>query len=293
MPLRVVVLCSAAVGALALPAMAHATHVAQPISVGARTVVPAGGTTTLALSCPGSSVALNAAVTRHGDGVRLRRSIPGREVGDWRFRLAASPGAAARGVRAVLRCVGIRVPDGMSGTRLEVSTQRRTAIAIDPGSSRSVRLGCGRAWSGSGYGLDRGTRGDVRLAAAVPTAHGWIFRLENIGSAEASAGVSARCLRTVVRGSRGGDSEQLRFGLARREFDDMSVSGGRVSFLHRCDRDEFSVATGSSVDPLDPIALVRSHPMRSLAGRWTFARTSAGDQVTTHLVCLSRRSHFR
>jgi hypothetical protein len=281
-------LCIAVAASLVLPALAHASHVVQPTSVRESTIVPAGGARTLTLECPGSSVAVNGAITRQGGGVDLRRSAPGREAGDWRFRLAAAEGVGPR-ARAVLRCVGIQLPDGVAGAGLQVNTQRRTNIELDPGESKPVRIGCGRAWTATGYGLFRGADGDVRLAAVVPTAHGWIFRLENIGSEEAVAGVAARCLRTAVRADRGGT---LRFRAARREFDDVSVSGGRVSFVHSCRRGEFSLATGSAVDPLDGIALIRSHPTTSLAGRWTFGQSSAGDRVTTHLVCLRRGSHF-
>jgi hypothetical protein len=280
--------CIAAFASLFLPALAHADHVVKPVSVRESIIVPEGGARTLTLECPGTSVAVNGAVSRQGSGVDLRSSTPSREAGDWRFRFAATTGVGPR-ARAVLRCVGLSLPDGVSGTRLRISTQRRTGVELDPGESKAVRLGCGRAWSGTGYGLDRGASGDVRLAAAVPTAHGWIFRLENIGSEGAVGGVSARCLRTVVEADSGGT---LRFRAARRVFLATSESGGRERFVHSCRRSEFSLATGSSVSPADDIALIRSHPTTSIGGRWTFGDANAGEHVLMQLVCLSRRSHF-
>jgi hypothetical protein len=174
-----------------------------------------------------------------------------------------------------------------------VRTRRRTGIVIAPGGSEAVRLGCGIGYAATGYGLSRGRSGDVRVASAVPGARTWSFRLENTGAAPATAGVSARCLKRDVQARRGGTPVELRFRVVRREFADSAGRRGRAAFSHSCARGQFSVATGSEVDPLDPIALLQSHATGDRAGRWVFARASDGDAVTTHLVCLGRGSRFR
>ena len=104
-------------------------------------------------------------MTNHDPGVTVRRSIPGRGAGTWRFRLTGTDGGG--GVRAVLRCVRLQLPVGMCGARLDVST-RRPPVVVPAGGRTTVRLRCGRAWVGTGYGFDPGTRGDARLASVVP-----------------------------------------------------------------------------------------------------------------------------
>jgi len=81
--------------------------------------------------------------------------------------------------------------------------------------------------------------------------------------------------------------------VVRRDFADVVVQGGRTSFIHSCRRGQASVATGSEVDPMDAIALVRSGATGARRASWTFARARAGDDVTTHLVCLRLGSRFR
>jgi hypothetical protein len=218
--------------------------------------------------------------------------VPGRDAGDWSFTFAARRGSR-RVAGAELRCLRLTIPAGVSAARLEVRTRRRAGVAIAPGDSRAVQIRCAQGHEGTGYGLGRGTRGDVRIASAVPTASGWSFRLENTGNAEASARVSARCLKRDVQARRGGESTGLRFRISRPEFADVAEAGGSATFSHSCRRGQFSVATGSEVDPLDAIALIRSHTAGNRAGRWVFGGASAGDRVTTHLVCLERGSRFR
>lgn len=276
---------------LALPAAGHAAPTVVTSSTAVETLVPAGGTRTVSLSCAAPAVSLSAAATRLGRAVTVRRSMPGAEAGSWTFTFAARR-AAGRVAEAEVRCVRLAVPAGMSRARLAVRTRGESGITIPPGESRSVRSGCGSRYLATGHGIRRGTRGDVRIAAAVPTRSGWSFELENVGSRTAVAGVSARCLRRTVRARRGGEAVELRFAVARREFSD-TASSGNARFTHSCRRGEFSVATGSEVDPLDPIALVRSHAAGRRAASWTFARANDGDPVTTHLVCLSRGSRFR
>ena len=127
-----------------------------------------------------------------------------------------------------------------------------------------MRLRCGRAWVGTGYGFDPGTRGDARLASVVPRAHGWDFTLQNDAAAAATARVSARCLRQTVTSSRGA---RLRFGVARRVFSDLvgARPGSAGTFTHRCGRSQFSLATGYAVDA-DEWARTEAHASGGSAG---------------------------
>jgi hypothetical protein len=195
-------------------------------------------------------------------------------------------------VRAVLRCVRLELPAGLSDARLVVSTRLPPAFEIPAGSSTAVQIRCGRGFVGTGYGLESGGRRDVRIAAAIPGARGWTFRLENTGSSPARARLRVRCLKRSVSARRGGAPSQLVFQVARREFSNRVGPGARKTFSNSCMAGEFSVATGSVVDPADDIVLSGSHPIRSRSGRWTFARASAGDRVRSFLVCLSRGTQF-
>jgi hypothetical protein len=289
---RLAACISVTIPLLAAPAGAHAEDVVQPVSVSAATTVPAGGASTLTLRCPETGVALNAAVTRQGAGVSVRRSGPGRDSNDWRFRLTAAEGARSRGVRAVLRCVGLALPRDVSRARLDVSTQRPPAVEIPAGSSTAVRIGCARGFVGTGYGLERGARQDVTIAEAVPGARGWSFRLENTGASPASARLSVRCLKRVVGARRGGARTRLTFRVARPEFRNQVGPGSGRGFSNACTRRQFSVATGVSFDWRDDIALGRSHPAAPWAGVWTFRQASGTEEVRSFLVCLARRTQF-
>jgi hypothetical protein len=289
MPSRFALCTSLTIALLALPASALAADVVVPSSVARSTAVPSGGSKTLTLRCPAEAVALNAAVTNHDPGVTVRRSIPGRAAGRWSFRLTGAGGGG--GVRAVLRCVRLRLPAGVGGARLDVST-RRPPVVVPAGGRTTVRLRCGRAWVGTGYGFDPGTRGDTRLASVVPRAHGWDFTIANAASTPATARVSARCLRQTVTSSRGA---RLRFGVARLVFSDLigRMPGSAGTFTHTCAESRFSLATGYAVDEADEVQLRLTHPEGRRAGRFRFRGAASDDVVTTFLVCLSRRTQFR
>jgi len=276
---------------LVVPAAAHAAAVVQPSSVATTALLSPGRTHTVSLVCPSPSVALNAAVTGTGPGVRVRRSSPGSEAGTWRLRVAVGPGGSRR-VRAVLRCVRLDLPSGVSGARLGTKTRRQFSVAVPAGGTASVRLRCGPAWLATGYGLERGTSDDVRLAEVVPSAHGWDFVLENTGHAAVRAGVSARCLKQTVTASRDGGTAQLRFRITRPTFPFVLTGGGSPTILQACGAGAFSLATGSRVEAADPIELFRSAPVRARGGSWTFRRADAGDTGQVSLVCLSRGSVF-
>ena len=285
---RTALCISLPIALLAVPASALGADAVVPTSVARSTAVPSGGSKTLTLRCPAEAVALNAAVTNHDPGVIVRRSIPGSGAGTWSFRLSGADGGG--GVRALLRCVRLRLPVGMGGARLDVST-RRPPVVVPAGGRTTVRLRCGRAWVGTGYGFDPGTRGDSRLASVVPRAHGWDFTLQNDAAAASTARVSARCLRQTVTSSRGA---RLRFGVARPTFSDAvgARPGSAGTFTHRCGKSQFSLATGYAADATDEAILRLTHPEGRRAGRFSFRAAASDDVVSTSLVCLSRRSSF-
>jgi hypothetical protein len=291
MPFRVALSFCAVFALFALAPSAHAA-VVTPGSTSVETVVPPGGARTVMLSCPGPAVALNASVTRLGGSAELLRSVPsGRDPGDWLLTFAAGRGAG-RAVEAELRCVRLRLPAGVSRAGLSVQTESRTRLRVPARGTKTARVNCAPGYVATGWGLRRGRSDRVQVAGALPSAGGWSFELENAGTGAARAAVSARCLKRVVRARRNGEAVALRFRVVRRAFEDLAT-GGRTSFSHRCRGGQYSLAAGSDVDPLDAIALVRSGASGRSRASWTFARASAGDVVTTHMVCLARDSRFR
>ena len=290
MPFRVALSFCTLFALVALPSSAHAA-VVTPTSTAVETTVPAGGARTVTLSCPGSSVALSAGVTRLGRSAELLRSVPsGRAAGDWLLTFGARQGAGRR-VEAEARCVRLRVPAGVSGARLSVQTESRTRLRVAAGRTKTANVGCAPGYVATGWGLRRGRRAGIEIAAAVPSARGWRFELENTGAGATRAAVSARCLKRVVRGRRNGEAVQLRFRVARRASEG-AIGGARSSVSDRCRGGQYSLATGHRVNPLDAIALVRSGATGRNRASWTFAGASAGDAVTTHTVCLARDSRF-
>jgi hypothetical protein len=287
MRLSTAVRLSILIALLAVPADALGASAVRTSSVTGRVVVPDGRSTTMRLHCPPGAAALNAAVTRQGRGVVVQRSVPGSGSGDWGFRVAAR-GAGSRSVSAVLRCISLRLPDGLTRARLSVATRDREGPVLARGATATLRLGCGRAWTATGYAL-RGGEG-VRLAAVEPDAHGWRFTLENTGSATARAGVSVRCLRTKVAATGPGTSAEMTVGVTRPTRSN-TLGPGSSTFRHSCGR-RFSLATGSIVDPAASIDLAVSSPAGPAGGRWTFRNASGGDRVRSFLVCLSRASRF-
>jgi hypothetical protein len=287
MLLRAFVFLCAVVLVAALPVGAAAANVIRPSSVNESATLSAG-THTLRLECPSPSVALNAAVIRKSPGVTVRRSLPGRRPGDWRFHVAAESGGSR--VRSVLRCVRLNVPAGLGGARLTVKTRRSIGIPVPPGATAAVRTGCGRPWLATGYALDRGSSGDVRLTSVVPSAHGWRFVLKNVGAAEARASVSVRCLRQRVTSTSG--SAELKLRAMRPARGNLLGTRSTTTFSMGCGPGRFNLATGFAIDPAAPLELATTGPTRAQWGRWTFVQTRPGNSVASYLVCLGTRSGF-
>lgn len=268
-------------------ALAEARDVIRPSSVKRTVTVAAGEERPLSLACPGTGVALNATLTRQAPGVALRDSRPGSGARGWRMTLVGSTGGRAT---ATLRCVGMDLPAGVSGVELRVASETPPPVTLPPLSTRRLEVACPAGYLPTGYGLDRGSTGVVRVAAAVPGSRGWTFRLENTDDAEAGAAARIRCLRRMAAGRQDGERIALSFGIARRAFDDRVDGSGSV--VHRCRPSEFSVATGSALDPAGGLVLTRSHPSGERGGRWAFAAGTGTQAVKTQLLCLDRRSVF-
>jgi hypothetical protein len=279
---------SATTALLALPASAIAADVVVPRSVSAQLTVGAGATRNVKLECPATSVALNGAVRRKGSAVTVRRSTPGTDARSWSFRLAAN-GSGGRLVSTVLRCVRLAVPARLPAPSLDLKTLRPPAVTIPAGATVAAQPRCGSAWLATGYGLNAGSSDRVRVASAVPVAHGWNFVLENVGSASASAAVTVRCVRHTVRAG----SAALRFRASRPSHSNRLGTRRSPAFAHGCGSGLFSLATGVVVDPLATIELAASGPVRRARGRFAFTRARSGDRVRSFLVCLRTDSRFQ
>jgi hypothetical protein len=280
-----------AIAALAgLPAGAAAENTIVPSSVERSATVPAGGARSLRLACPDTAVALHAAVVRLPGGAGVSDSIPGSSARRWTIRLA---GAASgdRKVTAVLRCVRLRLPLGVSGVTLRVASGSRPSLAVAPRDSARAGLTCPQGYAPTGYGFGASSTA-VSLAAAVPTRRGWRFRVENGGGSPTTAAVRIRCLQPMVRGRRGGRVVRLRFGLQRLDFRRTVPTGDRESLRGFCARDHISVASGVALDPSDDILLRTTYPAGGSSARWSFGNTGAPAQIRAYMLCLARFSRF-
>jgi len=275
----------------ALPAGAVARPTVAPSTVGGATSVPAGGSKSLTLTCPGSAVALHAAPVRLPSGVRVAESGPGDDARRWTLRLASVAGKA-RKASATLRCVTLQLPSGFSNVTVRVSTEARPKLRVPAGSSLAVGLRCPSGYTPTGQGVGMSTRA-VRLVAAVPNRRGWSFRFENNGESAATANARIRCLQRVVVGTRGGTSARLTFAVKRVAHNTPIRSGKSRATSGSCAPDHFSLGTGISLDRDDDISLLRSYPFGGREGSWFFRNRGAAEPVKSYLLCLSRASRFR
>lgn len=275
----------------ALPAAAAARATVVPSSTDRSVTVPPRGARSLTLTCPRTAVALHAAAVRLPGGVRVADSVPGKDARRWTIRFA-SVARGARKARATLRCVRLRLPSGVSGVTVGVSTGSRPHVRVAARSSEEVTLRCPPGYVPTGQGVGAGTRG-VSLTAAVPDDRGWVFRIDNRGESAAHASARIRCLERVVSGRRAGKRTALAFGLKRVAFQVPIAGGGRSSFKGSCARGRFSVATGFQVGGPGRTTLLRSFPFGARNASWTFANRGVAGTATGYLTCLSRSSRFR
>ena len=274
----------------ALPAGAAAQATVAPSSVSDSARVPAGGARSLTLACPSTAVALHAAPVRLPNGVRVAGSAPGENPRRWSFRFA-SAARSTRKVTAMLRCVRLRLPSGVSNVTVGVSTTSRSGLQLPAASSVEVALRCASGHIPAGQGVGASTRA-VSLAAAVPMRRGWLFRIENHGDAPARASVHIRCLQRVASGRRNGTRTRLAFKVRHATFS-VRVRSGIRSFTGSCGRNRFSLGTGISLDRRDDIALLRSFPSGSRDGSWFLRNGGPPERVRGYLLCLARDSLFR
>jgi hypothetical protein len=273
----------AAPAAAAAPADA-ADRVVQTSSVSSETTVPAGATRSLTLTCPKGSVALNGAPTTSG----AYDSIPSTNPRRWTFRFAAQPGGKHTAA-AVLRCVRLRIPDGVAGVGLVVGTRWSQRLDIPGKSTSRFELNCNSGQLPTGWAVRRGAAEEARrltTAAVVPTRRGFVFRLENTGSASASALLHIRCLQKTQRAS---SHQRHTFRTRVASF----AASAADSATHSCRPSEFSVSTGFSIDPAADLLLATSYPSGQRAGNWSFRGRTESAPVTTKLLCLSRTTTFR
>ncbi len=258
----------------AAPASASAAPLVDPVSASRSVSVPSGASRSTTLTCPGTAVALHGATTDDPAGHSVPRSDPQR----WTFRF--SGGAADRRVRAVLRCVRLRLPAGVSGVRLRVGTVRLPGLDVASRATRRVSLRCQRGLVPTGWGVAHGgpARG-LAVVAAVPTRRGFVFELRNRGGSAVTVTPRIRCLDRTERAD---DGRRHSFRTRVASFRDTGSSA-----RHRCRRGEYSLAAGVS---LDNVFLELARPVGARGGRWSF---SGGEIARTSLICLARRTRFR
>jgi hypothetical protein len=260
----------------AAPSSAAAAPVVDPVSVSRFVTLPAGEARALTLTCPGTSVALHgAAFSERGSD-----SIPGSDPQQWTFRFASDSGGPRR-VGGVLRCVGLRLPAGISDVSIGVGTMRRPDVFVVAGATRRVTLRCNRGTVPTGWGVEGAP--SIEVAGASPTRRGFVFMLENTGSVGASATPRLRCLE---RRERAGDGRTHTFATRVATFED----DGNLVERHSCGRREYSVSAGVSLDPAGDVVLERATPRGERRGLWRF---SGSGSATTSLVCLARGTRFR
>lgn len=281
-----------AMAALAvLPAGAAARSTIVASSVERSAAVPAGGTTSLRLACPKRAVALNAALVRRPRGVVVRDSIPGAEARRWTFRLSADAGASDREVTAIVRCVQLRLPARVSDVILRVSSETQPDRLVSPGGSVRVEPRCPRGYVATGQGIGAGSRA-ISVGAAVPSAGGWDFRIENTGDTASTFTARIRCLQRTVTGSRKGRTVRLRFDVQRTSFRRTVPAGRDPGFEGFCARDRFSVATGISLGRDHDVVLENTYPVAGSAGQWDLGNARAAESVRAHMLCVARFSRF-
>jgi hypothetical protein len=266
-----------------------------PSSVERSVTLPADGTRSLTLRCPGEGVALSGAVSSSGTGTAgALDSIPNPDGRSWTFRFASGAGADRRRAAAVLRCMRVRVPRAVRRVRLLTATRRDPDVTVPGGSTRRAALRCPPGFVPTGWGHEGLPPGELRVAAAVPGRGGWEFRLENPGAAVASGTLHIRCLERAQRGRGRGRALRHGFRVRRASFRDGVRVGDAGPLAHSCRSSEFSVATGSWLAAGVELVLGASHPTGERGGRWTFDhRGGRREPVRTYLLCLDLGSRWR
>jgi len=270
--------CAAALAGVAstgAPAAAQA-KVVEPVWVTKQVDIAAGQTKSVTLKCPARAVALN------GTASHASSSIPGANARRWTFRFDRSGSA-------VLRCVRLRLPHNVSGISLVVGTTFEPVFEVPPGFTQTIDVKCPTGEVPTGWGLDRsGDANGLSIAAAVPTAKGWSFAVENTGATGAAGSLNARCLERKQRASSG---QHHTFATRIASFTEQIENDATAS--RSCRSDEYSVATGVSLPASDDIVLTSTGLTGERGAEWTFSQTSGATPVQTSLICLARTTGFR
>ena len=264
----------AAVLLVALPAAAGA-KVVEPVWVTKQVDVAAGQTESVTLKCPARAVALN------GTAAHASSSIPGADARRWTFRFERSGSA-------VLRCVRLRLPHNVNGISIIVGTTFEPVFEVPAGFTQTIDVKCPTGEVPTGWGLERsGTANGLSIAAAVPTAKGWSFAVENTGTTGAAGSLSARCLE---RKQRAGSGQRHTFATRVASFTEQIDD--HATARRSCRSNEYSVATGVSLPAADDIVLIGTGLTGQRGAEWTFSRSGAATSVQTSLICLARTTGF-
>jgi hypothetical protein len=220
--------------------------------------------------------------------VTVRESLPGTNARGWTLRFA-NRGSSER-VTAVLRCVRLRLPQGVSGVRLAVSSSSQS-VDIRARSSLRMPISCRPGYRPTGHGISANDDA-ITVAAVVPSRNGWTFVLKNTTSRASTVTPRVRCLRRTVSGRQNGDRVRLAFDIDRSAWSH-SVGGGNESYENSCDGDLYSVSTGISLDEDAEISLSSAWPSGERDAEWWFRNPGGAQQVRSYLLCLARDSRFQ
>jgi hypothetical protein len=269
---------------------------AAPIVRSVERLVPIrqGDVVVTTLPCPSGMAALGGGVISQPTGSVLRGSIPS-SVSRWRFRFGGYEGARQRFARVALRCVALDLRGDTTILRTATSTDRVTVGALN---TASTTLTCPRGFLPTAWGFERRPPGsssplgpeETQIYRALASGRTFDIGIENLGGADESVRVRARCVQQRTR-TREGLVHSFRIrNLTYRD----RVRQGRDVEHHPCARGFFGLGTGHAVDALDDILFRVSFLRHARSGRWVFDNSSGtGDLVRTQLLCLNRGTNFR
>ena len=269
---------------------------AAPIVRSVERLVPIvqGDVVVSTIPCPSGMAALGGAVISRPTGSTVRGSIAS-SISRWRFRFGGYTGATRRNVRVVVRCVALNLRGDTTTLRTALPTDRVTVRAL---STATTTLTCPRGYLATGWGFERRPPGsasplgpeETQVYRALASGRSFLIGLENLGGADESVRVRARCLQQRTRTREG---QVHSFRIRNLTYRDRVRQGVDVE-SHVCPRGYFALGAGHEMDPADDILFRSSFVRHARTGRWSFENTSGtGDLVRTQLLCLNRRTNFR
>ena len=291
---RNVLICLAGLAGSLLAA--SSASAAAPVVRSVERLVPIrqGDVIVSTLPCPSGMAALGGGVISQPTGSTLRGSMPS-SVSRWRFRFGGYTGARKRNARVVLRCAALDLPGNDTTTlRTAFPTDRVTVRAL---STATTTLTCPRGYLPTAWGFERRPPGsssplgpeETQVFRALAGGRAFQMGLENLGGADESVRVRARCVQQRTR-TREGLVHSFR--IRKLTYRDRVRQGVDVEH-HACPRGYFGLGTGHQVDASDDILFRGSFLRRARSGRWSFENTlDTGDLVRTQLLCLNRGTSF-